>query len=131
MTRGFVTYILCFRPLVCADTVAQAGALATLVFQNSALAMVMRYTRSSGAAHELYIPATAVLMAEVFKFVVAVAMQRKVCGAPDAVAELEVCAAGHLHRPSSVSPTFTSCCLMHYRCTTDVEVVFLRPKLAI
>lgn len=56
----------------------QAGALTTLVLQNSALALVMRYTRVSGKQASMYIPTTAVVMAEILKVVVALGMQLKV-----------------------------------------------------
>lgn len=52
--------------------------MATLILQNSALALVMRYTRVSGKQADKYIPTTAVVMAEIFKVVVALAMQFKV-----------------------------------------------------
>ena len=56
----------------------QGGALTTLVLQNSALALVMRYTRVSGMPSGLYISTTAVVMAEIFKLTVALAVQLKV-----------------------------------------------------
>lgn len=56
----------------------QGGALATLVVQNSALALVMRYTRSTGNEDKLYISTTAVVMAETLKVVVAIVMQLQV-----------------------------------------------------
>lgn len=52
--------------------------MATLILQNSALALVMRYTRVSGKQADKYIPTTAVVMAEIFKVAVALAMQFKV-----------------------------------------------------
>lgn len=52
--------------------------MATLILQNSALALVMRYTRVSGKQANKYIPTTAVVMAEIFKVAVALAMQFKV-----------------------------------------------------
>lgn len=58
----------------------QVGALATLVVQNSALALVMRFTRTSGEPAQMYIPTTAVVMAEVLKVVVALSVQYKVHG---------------------------------------------------
>lgn len=56
----------------------QGGALTTLVLQNSALALVMRYTRVSGMSSDLYISTTAVVMAEMFKLTVALAVQLQV-----------------------------------------------------
>lgn len=53
------------------------AALATLVVQNSALALVMEYSRKTGDT-QLYIPSTAVVMAEICKLIVAVAAQYKV-----------------------------------------------------
>lgn len=50
----------------------------TLVLQNSALALVMRYTRVSGDRADRYIATTAVVMAEILKAVVALGMQLKV-----------------------------------------------------
>lgn len=45
--------------------------------QNSALALVMRYTRVSGKKN-MYIPTTAVVMAEICKVIVAIVMQYQV-----------------------------------------------------
>ncbi|CAM9374789.1 unnamed protein product [Scytosiphon promiscuus] len=59
------------------DGFLKAGALTTLVLQNSALALVMRYTRVSGKQADMYIPTTAVVMAEILKVAVALAMQLK------------------------------------------------------
>ncbi|CAM9123270.1 unnamed protein product, partial [Ascophyllum nodosum] len=58
----------------------QGGALTLLVLQNSALALVMRYTRSTGEENTMYIPTTAVAMAEVLKLMVALAMQYELDG---------------------------------------------------
>eukprot|EP00903_Cladosiphon_okamuranus_P020007 g18378.t1 len=63
----------------------KGGALATLILQNSALALVMRYTRMSGKQADNYIPTTAVVMAEIFKLAVALAMQFKADGSVGAV----------------------------------------------
>lgn len=56
----------------------QGGALTTLVLQNSALALVMRYTRVSGLPSSMYISTTAVVMAEIFKLTVALVVQLQV-----------------------------------------------------
>ncbi|CAM9345437.1 unnamed protein product [Discosporangium mesarthrocarpum] len=59
----------------------KVGALATLVLQNSALALVMRYTRAlDQESTSMYIPTTAVVMAEILKILVAVGMQLKTDG---------------------------------------------------
>jgi hypothetical protein len=44
--------------------------LVTLVVQNSALILLMRYTRASVPANELYLASTAVLMSEIIKTLV-------------------------------------------------------------
>lgn len=62
------------------EALLKGGALTTLVLQNSALALVMRYTRVSGIPSGLYIPTTAVVMAEVFKLTVALAVQLQIEG---------------------------------------------------
>lgn len=49
-----------------------------LVLQNSALALVMHYTRTTGQERTLYIPTTAVVMAELLKILVALRMQYQV-----------------------------------------------------
>lgn len=51
--------------------------MATLILQNSALALVMRYTRTREPSEE-YIATTAVVMAEILKVAVAFGMQFKV-----------------------------------------------------
>lgn len=59
----------------------QAAALLTLIFQNSALALVVRSTRKpegDDEANKMYIATTAVVMAEILKFSVSFAMQHKV-----------------------------------------------------
>lgn len=58
--------------------IEQAIALMTLVVQNSALALVMRYTREPGHGESMYIPSTAVFMAEVCKLLVALGAQYRV-----------------------------------------------------
>lgn len=63
---------ICVVPL---PFVRQGGALTTLILQNSALALVMRYTRVSGRQADMYISSTAVVMAEIFKVAVALVMQ--------------------------------------------------------
>lgn len=62
--------------------VRQGGALVTLILQNSALALVMRFTRKQdeGQERRMYISTTAVVMAEILKFAVAFVMQYKVTG---------------------------------------------------
>lgn len=51
--------------------------MATLILQNSALALVMRYTRTREQTDQ-YISTTAVVMAEILKVAVALGMQFKV-----------------------------------------------------
>lgn len=53
------------------------AALGTLVVQNSALALVMEHSQKTGET-QLYIPSTAVVMAEICKLLVAVAAQYQV-----------------------------------------------------
>ncbi|CAM9706315.1 unnamed protein product, partial [Hapterophycus canaliculatus] len=65
----------------------QGAALTTLVLQNSALALVMRYTRVSGEQADMYIATTAVVMAEILKAVVALGMQLKTDGSVGALIE--------------------------------------------
>ncbi|CAM9374562.1 unnamed protein product [Scytosiphon promiscuus] len=67
------------------DRLVKGGALTTLVLQNSALALVMRYTRVSGNQADMYIPTTAVVMAEILKATVALGMQLKTDGSVGAV----------------------------------------------
>ncbi|CAB1118117.1 unnamed protein product [Ectocarpus sp. CCAP 1310/34] len=67
------------------DRLLKGAAFTTLVLQNSALAMVMRYTRVSGKQADMYIPTTAVVMAEMVKVAVALAMQFKTEGSVSAV----------------------------------------------
>ncbi|CBN78543.1 conserved unknown protein [Ectocarpus siliculosus] len=67
------------------DGLLKGAALTTLVLQNSALAMVMRYTRVSGKQADMYISTTAVVMAEMVKVAVALAMQFKTEGSVSAV----------------------------------------------
>ncbi|CAM9145049.1 unnamed protein product [Ectocarpus sp. 4 AP-2014] len=67
------------------DRLLKGAALTTLVLQNSALAMVMRYTRVSGKQADMYISTTAVVMAEMVKAAVALAMQFKTEGSVSAV----------------------------------------------
>lgn len=73
---GHRTWCLSIRRL--SAFACQGGALVTLVLQNSALALVMRYTHVSSKPADMYIPTTAVVMAEILKVTVALAVQSKV-----------------------------------------------------
>uniref|UniRef100_A0A6V1U6W2 Uncharacterized protein n=1 Tax=Heterosigma akashiwo TaxID=2829 RepID=A0A6V1U6W2_HETAK len=55
----------------------KAMVLGILVFQNSALALMMRYTRKSSNSEKVYAATTAVFTSEVIKFLVSVAVFSK------------------------------------------------------
>jgi hypothetical protein len=55
-------------------TLRQATALLALVLQNASVTLVTHKSRSGKPAHELYLPSTAVVSAEVCKFVVSLAV---------------------------------------------------------
>eukprot|EP00904_Undaria_pinnatifida_P009249 jgi/Undpi1/5454/HiC_scaffold_2.g00733.m1 len=67
------------------ESLLKGGALTTLVLQNSALALVMRYTRVSGLPSSMYISTTAVVMAEIFKLTVALVVQLQIEGSVGAL----------------------------------------------